>query len=53
MGVSVGRESIFTLSFADDQVILAEDEVDTDYMLRKLYEEYEKWALTINSSKTE
>ena len=39
MGVQLGRECIFTLLFADDQVVLAEDKDDLKYMLRKLIEE--------------
>ena len=36
-----------------DQVIIAEDEDDLCYMLRKLDEECQKWSLTINTNKTE
>lgn len=53
MGIQVDGEKLFTLNFADDQVILAEDEDDVYYMLRKLDEEYDKWGLTINTDKTE
>lgn len=53
MGVRIGDDTLYTLHFADDQAILAEDEADVDYMLRKLDEEYSKWGLTINASKTE
>jgi hypothetical protein len=40
------------LNFADDQVLLAHDHDDMEYMTRKLKEEYEKWGLTINLEKT-
>lgn len=53
MGVQVGERNIQTLLFADDQVILAEDEEDAEYMLRKLVEEYEKWGLELNMEKTQ
>lgn len=53
MGISIGNDKLFTLHFADDQVIMAEDEDDVYYMIRKLDEEYRKWGLTINVSKTE
>ena len=53
MGIEIGDSRLFTLHFADDQVILAEDDDDICYMLRKLDEEYEKWGLTINTDKTE
>ena len=52
-GCSMGRECIFTLLFADDQVVLAEDEDDLKYMLRKLIEEYGKWGLEVNTGKTQ
>ena len=42
-----------TLLFADDQIIIPCDEDDTDYMFRKLKEEYEKWGLNMNTTKTE
>ena len=44
MEVSIGDESSFTLNFANNQVILAADEADIDYMLRKLHEEYKNGA---------
>lgn len=47
---------MFTLHFRDDQVIcisniFADDEDDIHYMLTKLDEQYEKWGLTINTTK--
>ena len=53
MGVPVGNDKMFTIHFADDQAVIAEDEIDISYMLRKLAEEYAKWGLEINTSKTE
>lgn len=53
MGIPVGEETLYTLLFADDQVIIASDEDDSSYMVRHLQEEYQKWGLTINTSKTE
>ena len=53
MGISIGNEKLFTLHFADDQVVFAEDEDDIGYMVRKLDEEYEAWGLKINMEKTE
>ena len=54
MGFQI-RENIFisNLPFADDQVIVAQDHEDADYMCRKLQEEYRKWGLKINPNKTE
>ena len=40
-----------SLNFAFDQVLLAQDLDDMQYMARKLKEEYEKWGLTINLEK--
>ena len=42
---------IYSLNFADDQVLLAQDHDDVEYMARKLKEEYEKWGLNINLEK--
>ena len=53
MGIPIDDYKLYTLHFADDQVILAEDTTDAHYMLRKLDEEYTRWGLTINPSKTE
>ncbi|KAK4873810.1 hypothetical protein RN001_013170 [Aquatica leii] len=53
MGIPIRDETLYTLLFADDQVIVASNMDDANYMLRKLIEEYERWGLTINVSKTE
>ena len=53
MGIQMDEQCLITLLFADDQVIIASDEHDADYMFRKLKEEYEAWGLTINIGKTE
>ena len=39
---------MYSLNFADEQVLLAQDHVDMEYMARKLQEDYEKRGLTIN-----
>ncbi|XP_030768112.1 uncharacterized protein LOC115891711 [Sitophilus oryzae] len=52
-GLPVGKDTLYTLLFADDQVLIAVDRDDSSYMFRKLHEEYSKWGLTINSKKTE
>lgn len=41
------------LLFADDQILIANDEYDITYMARKLKEEYLKWGLKLNINKTE
>ncbi|XP_030768215.1 uncharacterized protein LOC115891796 [Sitophilus oryzae] len=53
MGIQIGNHCLTTLLFADDQVIVANDEEDIDYMLRKLKEEYAEWGLKMNMTKTE
>ena len=53
MGIQIGNEILYTLLFADDQVLIAGDEEDASYMLGKLKEEYVKWGLEINFQKTE
>lgn len=42
MGIHLGYEKLPTLLFADDQVILAEDEQDDECMAKKLIEEYKR-----------
>ena len=44
--------TIYTLQFADDQVVMAQSQEDVEYMCWKLQEEYSKWGLTTNIAKT-
>jgi hypothetical protein len=54
MGLRINQDyRLYNLLFADDQVIIAQDTEDAEYMLRKLVEEYVKWGLQINFGKTE
>jgi hypothetical protein len=54
MGLPINQDyKLYNLLFADDQVIIAQDIEDAEYMLRKLVEEYMKWELQINFGKTE
>ena len=53
MGIPVRNSHLYTLCFADDQVVIAQDEDDMSYMVRKLQEEYIKAGLEINLKKTE
>lgn len=53
MGIPLNENILYTLSFADDQIVLAQDMEDLEYMTRKLVEEYEGWGLEVNMSKTE
>ena len=48
----IQNTNVYSLHFADDQVLLAQDHDDMDYTARKLKKEYEKWGLAINLEKT-
>jgi hypothetical protein len=52
MGIPIGEQTLYTLLFADDQVIVAADAEDVSYMTRKLKQKFTKWGLEINMSKT-
>lgn len=52
MGINIDGNYLHTLLFADDQVVLATDEDDINYMTRKLHDTYKKWGLKINFDKT-
>jgi len=43
---------LYTLQFADDQVVLVGDKEDLEYMTSELKETYEKWGLDLNLNKT-
>lgn len=40
MGSNIGNNKLYALHFAEDQVILAKDEDDINYIVSKLAEEY-------------
>jgi len=48
MGVPLENITLYTLQFADDQLVLAGDKEDLEFMTRKLKETYEKWGLNMN-----
>jgi len=52
MGYNVDNTMIYTLQFADDQVVMAQSKEDLECMCRKLQEEYSKWGLIVNIVKT-
>jgi hypothetical protein len=52
MGYNVDNTIIYTLQFADDQLVMAQSKEDLEYMGRKLQEEYSKWGFTMNIAKT-
>lgn len=53
MGIPIDDFCLFTLSFADDQVVFAQDSYDMEFMLQRLYRQYNEWGLRINTCKTE
>ena len=53
MGIKIPKHCLTTLLFADDQLIVASDEMDADYMLRRLIAKYQKRRLNMNMKKTE
>jgi hypothetical protein len=52
MGIPLENTTLYTLQFADDQVNLAGDKEDLEYMTHKLKQTYEKWGLDMNLNKT-
>ena len=52
MGLPVQNTHVYSLNFADDQVVIAQDHDNVEFMARKLKEEYKKWGLTMNLEKT-
>jgi hypothetical protein len=52
MGYNVDNTTIYTLQFADDQVVMAQSKEDLEYMCQKLQEEYFKWGPNMNIAKT-
>lgn len=53
MGIQIDNRPIYTVLYADDQIVVAEDQQDMQYMLAKLTEEYNKWGLQLNMEKTQ
>ncbi|XP_030747709.1 uncharacterized protein LOC115876161 [Sitophilus oryzae] len=53
MDVSVGDDCLVTLNFADDQVVIAQDAYDLEFMMSRLNSAYTEWGLTVNIDKTE
>jgi Reverse transcriptase (RNA-dependent DNA polymerase) len=54
MGIPINDETtLFTLSFADDQVVIAQDSYDLEFMIKRLYDTYKYWGLQVSLKKTE
>ena len=52
MGIPLENTTLCTLQFAGDQVVLAGDKENLEYMTRTLKETNEKWGLVMNLDKT-
>ena len=52
MGIPIQDTHVYSLNFADDQVLIAQDHNAMEFMVQKLKEEYKKWGLTMNLEKT-
>jgi hypothetical protein len=51
MRIPLDTITLYTIHFADDQVVLAGDKEDLEYMTRKLRGTYEKWGFDMNLNK--
>jgi len=52
MGLEIQDTTIYSMSFADNQLLIAQDYEDLEYMTRKLIDEYELWCLKLNVKET-
>ena len=52
MGLEIQDTTIYSLLFADDKLLIAQDYEDLEYMTRKLVDEYEVWDLKLNVKKS-
>ena len=52
MGLEIQDTTIYSMLFADDQLLIAQDYEDLEYMTKKLIDEYELWGLKLNVKKT-
>ena len=51
MGLEIQDTKLYSMLFADDQLLIAQDYEDLEYMTRKLIDEYELWGLKLNAKK--
>jgi hypothetical protein len=51
MCIPIQNTHVYSLNFADDQVLIAQDHDDMEFMAPKLKEEYEKLGFTMNLEK--
>ena len=48
MGLEIQDTAIYSMLFADDQLLNAQDYGDLEYMTRKLIDEYELWGVKLH-----
>ena len=51
MGVPIGEgleDTIYTVLFVNDQVLITQEQEDVDLLVRKLLDKYKNWSLKIN-----
>ena len=51
MGLDIQDMAVYSMLFADDQLLIAQFYGDLEYMTRKLIDEYELWGLKLNIKK--
>jgi len=51
MVLEIQETTIYSLLFADDHLLIAQDYEDLEYMTWKLIDEYELWGLKLNVKK--
>ena len=52
VGLEIQDTTIYSMLFANDQLLIVQDCEDLEYMTRKLIDEYELWGLKLNVRKT-
>jgi len=52
MGLEIQDTTIYSMVFADDELLIAQEYEALEYMTRKLIDEYEFWGLKLNVKKT-
>jgi hypothetical protein len=51
MGLKIQDRTIYTMLFADDQLLIAQNYEELQYMTRILIEQYELWGLKLKVKK--
>ena len=52
MGLEIQETAIYSMLFADDQLLIAQEYEDLEYKTRKLIDECELWSLKLSFKKT-